>query len=114
MAGRTNRKTPSRGKDDRLFVEAVARATRVLEAFSQTPGALSLAQIANAAGIDKSAAQRIAHTLTRLGYLEQASGGLVPGRRILNRAFDYLRAQPLVSRAVPILSELRRNVQERI
>lgn len=114
MARRASRKTPAKGKDDRLYVEAVARAIRVLEAFAQTPAPLSLAQIADAAGIDKSASQRIAYTLTRLGYLEQASGGLVPGRRILNRVFDYLRAEPLVSRAVPILAELRRSVQERV
>ena len=118
MARRTAPKTTApkamASKRDRLFVEAVARATRVLEAFGRTPTALSLTQIAAAANIDKSAAQRIAHTLTRLGYLEQANGGLVPGRRILNRAFDYLRVEPLVSRALPILTELRRNVQERI
>jgi DNA-binding IclR family transcriptional regulator len=114
MARRAGRKTPPKAADDRLYVEAVARAMRVLEAFSQTPTALSLAQIASAAGIDKSASQRIAYTLTRLGYLERATGGLVPGRRILNRVFDYLRAEPLVSRAVPILSELRRSVQERV
>jgi DNA-binding IclR family transcriptional regulator len=114
LAERKAGKTAPSGRDDRLFVEAVARAIRVLEVFSQAPTALSLARIAEAAGIDKSAAQRIAHTLTQLGYLEQASGGVMPGRRLLSRAFDYLRAEPLVSRAVPVLTELRRSVQERV
>lgn len=99
---------------DSLHVESVARAFRVLECFSNAPSAMSLAQIAAAAGIDKSAAQRIAHTLVSLGYLERVAAGLVPGRRLLHRAFDYLRAEPLVSRAVPMLTELRRNVQERV
>jgi IclR family transcriptional regulator, pca regulon regulatory protein len=59
-------------------------------------------------------AQRIAHTLGRLGYLEHRHGGYVPGSRLLDRTFDYLRANPLVGRAIPILTELRRNVMERV
>ena len=101
-------------KRDRLFVEAVARAFRVLEAFADTPEPMTLSQLAAAAGIDKSAAQRLSHTLGQLGYLEQGSGGLVPGRRLLERSFDYLRANPLVGRAIPIIAELRRSVQERV
>lgn len=101
-------------KPDRLFVESVARAFRVLEAFADAPEPKTLSQIAAAAGIDKSAAQRLSHTLSQLGYLEQGQGGLVPGRRLLERSFDYLRANPLVGRAIPIVSELRRNVQERV
>jgi DNA-binding IclR family transcriptional regulator len=102
------------GKTDRLFVESLARGFAVLEGFAQAPGPMSLSQIAAAAGIDKSAAQRLTHTLVALGYLEKSSGGLVPGRRLLERSFDYLRATPLVNRAIPILAELRRTVQERV
>lgn len=101
-------------KPDRLFVESVARAFRVLEAFADTPEPMTLSQLAAAAGIDKSAAQRLSHTLAQLGYLEQGSGGLVPGRRLLERSFDYLRANPLVGRAIPVVSDLRRSVQERV
>ena len=101
-------------KKDRLFVEAVSRAFRVLEAYSETPEPRSLAQLAAAAGLDKSAVQRLAHTLHRLGYLEQKPGGYAPGSRLLERTFDYLRSNPLVSRAIPILTELRRDVMERV
>ena len=101
-------------KSDRLFVESVARAFRVLEAFADRPEPMTLSQLAAAAGVDKSAAQRLSHTLGQLGYLEQGSGGLVPGRRLLERSFDYLRSHPLVSRAIPIIAELRRDVQERV
>lgn len=99
---------------DRIYIEAVARAFRLMEAFSDTPEPQTLSQLAASAGIDKSAAQRVAHTLSRLGYLEQVNGGLVPGRRLLERGFDYLRTNPLVERAIPILTDLRRNVQERV
>ena len=101
-------------KKDRIFIEAVARAFRLLEAFSDNPEPLTLSQLAAAAGVDKSAAQRLAHTLGQLGYLEQGNSGLVPGRRLLERGFDYLRTNPLVGRAIPIIAELRRNVQERV
>lgn len=104
----------SEHKRDRVFIESVARAFRVLEAFSDAPEAMSLSELAALTGLDKSAVQRVAHTLGKLGYLEQVNGGLVPGRRILDRTFDYLRSNALVSRAMPILTELRRNVQERV
>lgn len=106
--------TGTRRKQDRLLVESLARGLHVLEAFAQAHGPMSLSQIAAAARIDKSAAQRLTHTLVKLGYLEKAPGGLVPGRRILDRSFDYLRTTPLVNRAVPVLADLRKAAQERV
>ncbi|KMO36882.1 IclR family transcriptional regulator [Methylobacterium aquaticum] len=100
--------------EDRLFVRSVGKAFRLLEAFADTPGPMTLSQLAAAIEVDKSGAQRLAHTLGRLGYLEKAKGGFRPGRRLLERSFDYLRGQPIVSRAVPILAELRRDVGERV
>lgn len=101
-------------RSDPLFVESVARAMRVLEAFSDRAEPMSLSAIAAAAGIGKSTAQRLAHTLNKLGYLEQTRSGLVPGRKLMDRTHDYLRATPLVSRAIPSLADLRRTVQERV
>jgi DNA-binding IclR family transcriptional regulator len=104
------------GGTDRLFVESAARAFRVLEAFAGRPGPLSLGEIAAATGLDRSAVQRSAHTLLRLGYLRQAGprGGLLPGLRILDRSFDCMRSEPLYDRAVPVMIELRRETQERV
>jgi IclR family transcriptional regulator, pca regulon regulatory protein len=94
-------------------VESVSRALRLLEAFAASPKPLSLSQLATAAGIDKSASQRLSNTLLQLGYLQKFQGGLVPGCKLLDRAYDYLRCNPLISRAYPILVELRRNSEER-
>lgn len=106
----------SRPGEDPLFVEAAARAFRVLEAFAERPGPLSLGEIAAATGLARSAVQRAAHTLLRLGYLRQAGprGGLLPGLRILDRNLDCMRSDPLVGRAVPFLIDLRRETQERV
>ncbi len=101
-------------RDDRLYVQSVEKAFRVLEAFASATGPMSLSQLAVASGLDKSGAQRMGHTLARLGYLEQVPGGLRPGHRILERSFDYLRTDPLVRRALPILAELKRETQERV
>lgn len=103
-------------KEDKLFVDAAARAFQVLEAFADRPGPMSLSEIAAATGLDRSAVQRSAHTLLRLGYLRQAGprGGLLPGLRILDRNLDCMRSDPLVGRAVPFLIELRRETQERV
>jgi IclR family transcriptional regulator, pca regulon regulatory protein len=101
--------------DDSIFVQSIARGMCVLEVFSSARGPMSLSEIAAAAGTNKSAAQRICHTLLTLGYLERAEGGgLLPGRRLLERSFDYLRLNPLVERATPILVDLRQHTDERV
>ena len=101
--------------NDRLIVQSVMRALDLFEAFGQTGKSMSLGEIAKATGATKSATQRIAHTLVRRGYLEVApEGGLKPGKKILDRSFDYLRLNGLVERAVPIVIELRRISNERV
>ena len=103
------------GGSDRLVIQSVMRALDVLDAFGRTGKPMSLGEIARAAGITKSGAQRIAHTLLKRGYLEHApDGGLLPGRRALDRSFDYLRLNGLVERAGPVLIELRRVSNERV
>ena len=94
-------------------VESVARALRLLEAFAVSPKPLSLSQLATAAAIDKSASQRLTNTLLQLGYLQKSQGGLLPGSKLLDRSYDYLRCNPIILRAYPILVELRRNSEER-
>ena len=54
-------------EDDRLFVRSAAKAMQVLSAFHHASGPLSLSEIASRAGIDRSAAQRLVHTLMTLG-----------------------------------------------
>lgn len=102
--------------DKRLFLRSVARAFQLLEVFGKQTRPLSLREIAQAAGIDKSAAQRIAQTLLSMGYLEKApnGAGLIPGKSLLDRSFDYLRMNPVVERAAPILSSLREATKERV
>lgn len=101
---------------DPLFVQAIGRGMQVMQAFSGSDRPLSLAEIAARAGITRSAAQRVVHTLRRMGYLRSTAEGrgFLPDLKILDLTYDYLRLNPLLRRASPALLELRRNVRERV
>jgi len=103
-------------RGDPLFTTSIARAMQVLEAFHQADHPLSLAEIAQCAGINRSAAQRIVHTLRTLGYIrrDEEDRGFLPGIRILDHTLDFLRMHGLIQRATPVILELRRNTRERI
>lgn len=99
-----------------LFVQSVEKAMGILSAFHHADGPLTLSDIATRAGVDRSAAQRMVHTLRTLGYIDRdADGhGFVPGVRILDHTLDYLRLHPLVRQATPVLQELRAAARERV
>lgn len=101
--------------DDRLYLQSVGRALELLEVFENAHRAKSLNEIAADLGVTKSAAQRTIYTLLAHGYLEKASGtGYRLGQRVLDATFNFLRLDPLVQRAAPVLTELRRNANERV
>src|SRR5829696_6849412 len=58
-----------------LFVASVAKAFRVLEEFGSAKSELTLTEVAQRTGVGRSAAQRLLHTLTSLGYLVQDQQG---------------------------------------
>jgi DNA-binding IclR family transcriptional regulator len=122
MSRNTTRAEPGRRDltaEDRagsLFVQSVEKAMAVLSAFHHAEGPLTLSDIAARAQLDRSAAQRMVHTLRALSYVERdADGhGYVPGVRIMDHTLDYLRLNPLVRQATPVLQELRESVRERV
>lgn len=101
---------------DPLFINSIARAMQVLAAFHEADRPLSLSEIAERAGVDRSGAQRLVHTLRSLGYIQRDTEdrGFLPGIRIMDHTLDYLRLNPLIQRATPVLLELRRNIRERV
>ncbi|KIN60511.1 Transcriptional regulator [Sulfitobacter noctilucae] len=101
---------------DPLFVQSVERAMTVLSSFHHADGPMSLSEVAKTAGIDRSAAQRMVHTLRTLGYVQRDAGGhgFLPGIRLLDHTLDTLRLDPLVRRATPVLQELRKATRERV
>lgn len=101
---------------DSLFVRSAARAMQVLSAFHHCNGPLSLTEIARRAGLDRSASQRLVHTLVKLGYIRRSldDRGYLPGLRLLDHTLDVLRLDPVVQRATPVLLELRKTIRERV
>jgi DNA-binding IclR family transcriptional regulator len=101
---------------DALYVASIEKGMRVLAAFSSGQQFMSLREIAEACGTDKSTAQRFTHTLAKLGYLEKCprTKRFALGKKVLELAFQYLRANALVEAASPVLIELQRSCGERV
>lgn len=77
---------------------------------------MNLPEIAEAAGITKSAAQRFAFTLEALGFLRKdpATKRYSLDPRTLNFGYHYLLSSPLIERANPYLLELNRRSRETV
>lgn len=103
-------------KSDALMVRSVEKAFRVLEVFGGRRQSLNLSQVADATGMDISAAQRFTHTLTRLGYLhkdaETKRFELTP--KNLTQGYRFLLGHRLVERAMPYLLHLSTETEEAV
>ncbi len=106
----------SKSAKDPLMVQSVERAFRVLEAFDAGHPALSLTQLAAAIDLDKSAAQRFTHTLTRLGYLvkDPDTKRFALSARALDLGARFTQSSPLVGRAMPYLLHLSKMTEETV
>lgn len=110
-SGRTKRSSL-----DRLSIQSVDKAFRVLDAFSIEQPTLGLTQIARVSGLDKSAAQRFVHSLESLGYLHKDPTTKQFGLTVktLDLGFRYLRSNPLIERALPYLLHLSEATEETV
>ncbi|WP_231501755.1 IclR family transcriptional regulator [Bordetella petrii] len=99
---------------DTRFNQSVAKAFDIIEAFAVRPGPLSLNELMEISNLDRNSTLRMLHTLTALGYLERGPNqrGYVLGKKFLHRTFDYLRSNPLIERANPVLIELQQEAEE--
>ncbi|MBS0578120.1 MAG: helix-turn-helix domain-containing protein [Proteobacteria bacterium] len=80
----------------------------MLRAFGGEHRALTLQEMANSAGITKSSAQRISHTLQTLGYVRRdgRAKGWVLCPRVLTLAYAYLSGNALIEGATGHLQAL--------
>lgn len=98
---------PPRPRDP-LFNSSVEKALVMLESFGSERRRLSLAELAAAAGMSISSAQRCIHTLSRLGYLRRdaALRRWVLTPRALTLTEVYLSGHALLEHATAHLIEL--------
>lgn len=103
-------------REDALHVGSLEKGLRVLGAFDSGRQFMTLREVAEACGLDKSAAQRFTHTLTQLGYLEKCgeTRRYALGKKVLELSFNYLRANTLVEAASPVLIDLQKRCGERV
>ncbi|XAH22585.1 IclR family transcriptional regulator C-terminal domain-containing protein [Xylophilus sp. GW821-FHT01B05] len=97
-----------------LFIGSTEKAFQVLQAFNGAQRHMTLADIARAAELDRSAAQRAVYTLEQLGYLQRMPESRHYGltSKVLQLSYNYLHANELVDKASPYLLELSRTLGE--
>jgi DNA-binding IclR family transcriptional regulator len=107
---------PGMTESSALHIKSLDKALRVLEAFGEGEQHMSLTDLVRATGLEKSAVQRIIHTLRENGYLVQdpRTRQFRLGIRVLDMSFHFLRTHPLIARATPLLIDLRRSARERV
>jgi IclR family transcriptional regulator, pca regulon regulatory protein len=97
-----------------LFIGSTEKTFRVLHAFDGPNRHMTLIDIARAAGLDRSATQRVVYTLEALGYLyrvpETRNYGLTS--KVLQFSYNYVRANELIDKASPYLLEISRQLGE--
>jgi DNA-binding IclR family transcriptional regulator len=89
-------------------VASVAKACRVLRAFTPTAGVLSVRQVAAQAGIPRSTTHELCRTLVAEGMLADGEGGYQLGPTVLQLAGQIIERTGLVHAAEGLLDPLVR------
>ncbi|HET7889588.1 MAG TPA: IclR family transcriptional regulator C-terminal domain-containing protein [Bradyrhizobium sp.] len=94
------------------FVESLDRGLRLLQAFGERPGPMTLSEIAERAGLARATARRILLTLAHGGYVASDGKLFAPTPHVLTLAGSYLRSNQLVAVLQPVLDEIASAAQE--
>lgn len=95
--------------DERYLVPALIRGLGLLKAFEPGRAEMTLAELAAAIGVTRSAAYRLAYTLEHLGFLrhDPRTRRYALGPEVLRLGYGYLASRDLVEVAGPALEALR-------
>lgn len=100
--------------DSRGFVSAFARGLAVIEAFGNASEPLSLAAVAQRAGLDRAVTRRMLLTLVELGFATQSNKTFRLTPRIMRLGYAFV-SQAGVDRLVrPLLEELSSRLGESV
>ncbi|WP_456720458.1 MULTISPECIES: IclR family transcriptional regulator [unclassified Bradyrhizobium] len=102
--------------DERLYLRTIEKGLLILATFCANPRPLTLAEISEASGLNKSATQRVLYTLRLLGYLMQSktTRQYSLSARSLDIGNAYLRSNPIVQATFPYLLEASRRSRETV
>lgn len=102
--------------DERLYLGTIEKGMLVLNTFYANPRPMTLAEIAEASGLNKSAAQRVLYTLRALRYL--AHNETTKQYSLSVKSIDignaYLRSSPIIEATYPYLLEANALSQETV
>ncbi len=95
-----------RGQTGPDFIEALARGLDVIRAFGPHQPAMSLSEVASAAGLARPTARRILLTLEELGYVRAANGVFTLTPRVLELGMAYIGSTSIWELARPHMEAL--------
>jgi len=93
-------------KPSDAYVQSFARGLAVIRAFNAERPAMTLTEVAEAAGLTRAGARRILLTLVQLGYVATEGRQFRLTPRILELGFAYLTSMPFWDLAEPIMEQL--------
>lgn len=102
--------------ESRLFVNALARAFQVLEAFKHENRPLGFSEVVQASGLNRSVVQRILYTLKTTGYLDQhlETRKYSLSARMLSLSQAALSHDVVKGKALPFLKRLNQRTGETV
>ncbi|UVK35925.1 helix-turn-helix domain-containing protein (plasmid) [Mesorhizobium sp. AR10] len=102
--------------DERLYLGTIEKGLLVLDTFCANPRPMTLAEVAEASGLNKSATQRVLYTLRALKYLahSETTRQYSLSARSMDIGNAYLRSNPIVEATFPYLLEANKRSQETV
>ena len=102
-------------ENSRNFIASLARGLAVLGAFTKEKKFLTLTEISNITGINKTAIQRLTYTLQQLGYLERDESKLFRlGPSTLSIGLAVLRNLEIRELSFPYLKDLSKKLGQTV
>ena len=103
-------------KQNTLYVGALAKGLKILRVFDESNTSMSLIELAEKSGLDKSATQRLANTLYVEGMLnkDEQTRRYSPSHAWLQMAFAYSMSDRLISNALPRLIDLSQQIGQTV
>ena len=105
---------PKREGDERAtdFVESLYRGLRLLQAFGNTSGPMTLSDVARAADLPRATARRILLTLEHGGFVASDGKLFTLTPHVLTLAGSFLRSNQIVTVLQPVLDRIATSAQE--
>lgn len=104
--------SPTTERDERDFVNSLARGLSVIRAFDRDHPSMTLSEVAERTSMNRAAARRFLHTLVREGYAETDGKFFRLRPRILELGYSALSSMTFAEIAGPIMEDLSSTVDE--